>query len=124
MDQEEPSLRTIRYSLLASKDIEGIYEYTLNTWGVDQADRYSLSLFELIDKVADGELSGRFLATKRKRKMINFTWPGSRYSHRVIFQDLPDSIIVLRIIPTAQKMPSSTHFARLESPPPDQDPTP
>ena len=124
MDQEKPSIRIVLYSSLARKDIEGIFEYTLNNWGEEQADRYIQGILDLLIQVADGEMDSRLLATKKGRRFVRFKWPSSRYSHRIIFQDLPDSITVLRIIHSAQKMPSKAQLERQESDPPDQDPTP
>lgn len=124
MDQEKPSFRIVLYSKLARGDLDGIYEYTLNSWGEDQADRYTTGLVDLLIRVANGELDSRLLASKKGRRFVMFKWPGSHYSHRIIFQDLPESIIVLRILHSAQILPSKAHFDLLESDPPDQDPTP
>lgn len=124
MDQDKASIRLIFYSQLARTDIAGIYEYTLNNWGEEQAERYVQGLLDLMAKVASGEQASRLLASKRGRRFVYFQWPTSRYRHRIIFQDLPDSVTVLRILHSAQKMPSAAHFDRLETDPPDQDPTP
>lgn len=52
-------MRQLLFRPRAIADIEGIWDYTAERWGVAQADRYVLSLREACTAIAGGEMPGQ-----------------------------------------------------------------
>jgi toxin ParE1/3/4 len=50
----------------AFEDIENIWLYTIETWSVEQADRYYNLIFDEIEYIAENPLSGRNVDSIRK----------------------------------------------------------
>ncbi|MFH1120626.1 MAG: type II toxin-antitoxin system RelE/ParE family toxin [Bacteroidota bacterium] len=50
----------------AFEDIENIWLYTIETWSVEQADRYYNLIFDEIEYIAENPLSGRNVDHIRK----------------------------------------------------------
>ena len=50
----------------ALEDIESIWLYTIETWSVEQADRYYNQLFDEIEYISEHPLSGRNIDHIRK----------------------------------------------------------
>ena len=55
-----------RISEKAFEDIENIWLYTVETWSVQQADRYYNLIFDEIEFIAENPLSGRDYSHVRK----------------------------------------------------------
>ena len=53
-------------------DLGEIWDYTANTWGADQADRYIRAIVTAFEGIADGSVRGRSAETQR---------PGYRSAH-------------------------------------------
>jgi len=76
----------------AFEDIEDIWLYTIETWSVEQADRYYNLLFEEIEYIADHPLSGRnadhirknYRSTKVKSHLIFYRYKKSEKKVEII----------------------------------------
>ena len=49
----------VTFSPAAIADIDGIWDYTAETWGVDQADRYTDDIRDACNDLAAGKKQGR-----------------------------------------------------------------
>lgn len=76
----------------AITDIDGIWDYSAETWGPDQADRYTDEIRAACDDLAAARKSGRPADVR----------PGSlKYatgSHVIYFRDQGDRIEIIRIL--------------------------
>ena len=62
------NLCTMKYKISkkAFEDIENIWNYTIKTWSVQQADRYYNLIFDEIEYIAEYPLSGKDYSYIRK----------------------------------------------------------
>ena len=75
---------TLTFSPAAIADIGAIWDYTAETWGPDQADRYIDTVRDTCLALANGEIAGRrvevrdgYLKYPVGRHLIFFRQPGS-----------------------------------------------
>ena len=77
----------------ARADLEEIWEYTADRWGIEQADRYVQSIAHAADDVAAGRLRSRSL---------DFVRPGLRKArcarHFIYFRKRDVGIRVVRVL--------------------------
>ncbi len=96
-------MATVRYSRRAEADLLSIGEYTLETWGETQADRYLGELEACCDRLAlrpaTGRLSGRLRPDLRRMETEK---------HVVFYREVSDGILVSRIL--HQSMLPERHF--------------
>ena len=52
-------MSTYRLRTLAHQDLEEIWDYTLEKWGIEQAERYFAALFTCFDDLANNPGMGR-----------------------------------------------------------------
>lgn len=76
----------------AFEDIENIWLYTIETWSVEQADRYYNLLFDEIEYITEHPLSGRIVnhirknyrCTKVKSHLIFYRYKKSEHKIEII----------------------------------------
>jgi len=89
-------MKALVFAPAAEADIEGIWDYSADNWGPDQADRYT-------DEIRD---ACRALASGRKRGRTVDVRPGylklSTGSHVVFFRDLGDRLEIIRVLHSRQ----------------------
>ncbi len=87
-------------SLEADRDLEHIFEYTLESFGIDQAVNYIISFDDLFEKLLEDPLLGRDRPEVR---------PGLRSIikeyHIVFYRVLKDRIRIVRILSAKQDLP-------------------
>lgn len=80
-------------SVLALKDLEGIYQYTVEVWSISQANRYYRLITSEIDRICKYPEIG---------KSIEFVKPNHRIlqvkSHLIVYKILNDHLYVDRIL--------------------------
>ena len=85
-------MKAITFSPMAETDIDGIWDYSADRWGMDQADSYT-------DEIRDTCYA---LAKGRKRGSPAEILPDfQKYlcgSHVIYFLDYPDHLAVIRIL--------------------------
>ena len=66
-------------ALAAEEDLDRIFDYTIDHWGIDQAKRYRGKLKDAFDAIASDVKKGRMVA--KKRPEIRFL----RVEHHYVF---------------------------------------
>ena len=95
-------MNNVSYSPLAQQDISDIWDYTVETWGLDQADRYTDDIEATCDHLASG--------TKRGRE-VDIRAGYLKYlvgKHFVFFRHADTGIHVIRIL--HQSMDTDLHL--------------
>lgn len=83
---------TLTFSPAAVADIGAIWDYTAETWGVGQADRYVDDIRRACVGLADGERMGR-----RVDVLDGYlSFPVGR--HLIFFRQLETGIVVIRVL--------------------------
>jgi toxin ParE1/3/4 len=77
----------------AQDDLDEIWDYTVNRWGLDQAETYTRQLWKDIQTVADNASLGRECSEVRAGYR---QYPSG--SHVLFYRVLKDSIDVVRIL--------------------------
>lgn len=85
-------MKALVFSPAAQADIEDIWDYSADNWGLDQADRYT-------DEIRD---ACQALAADRKRGRVADVRSGylklSSGSHMIYFRDHGDRLEIMRIL--------------------------
>ncbi len=89
-----PSIYTMKFEISgkAFEDIENIWLYTVETWCVEQADRYYNLIFDEIEYIAKNPLSGRDFNHVRKNYRC------SKVKSHLIFYRYRESDKIVEII--------------------------
>lgn len=93
---------TLTFSPAAARDIAAIWDYTAETWGMDQADRYVDDIRDACLALAKGERSGRKVDVYEGY----LKYPVGR--HLVFFRATPPGITVIRVL--HQSMDTERHL--------------
>ncbi|MDJ1006792.1 MAG: type II toxin-antitoxin system RelE/ParE family toxin [Paracoccaceae bacterium] len=80
------------YSASAISDIDLIWDYTAETWGFDQANRYTLDIRAVCDDLASGRKMGR--RVHEREGYLRYSIGG----HVVFFKELGGGIVVMRVL--------------------------
>jgi len=91
------------FSPAALEDIEGIWDYTAHTWGLDQAERYTENIWDACLALSTGRQRGRAAFDIREGY---FKYPIGR--HFIFFVEKTDGISVIRIL--HQRMDLERHL--------------
>jgi toxin ParE1/3/4 len=82
----------VQYARAAVSDIDRIWDYTFETWGIDQAERYTIDIREACNDLASGRKIGRAVEAR----------PGYfRYGiarHVIFFIETEEGIVVMRVL--------------------------
>jgi toxin ParE1/3/4 len=92
----------VTFSPAAIADIGGIWDYTAETWGVDQADRYTDDIRDTCNDLAAGTKQGR---------TVDVSDGYRKYAvgkHFVFFVETGDGIAVIRVL--HQQMDAGLHL--------------
>lgn len=95
-------MSSVRYSPAAIADIIDIWDYTAETWGVDQADRYADDIRDNCLALASGEKKGRSVDVREGYLKYAVG------KHFVFFVAADDGINVIRIL--HQQMNTDLHL--------------
>lgn len=83
----------IKFSKLAQSDIAGIYDYTVDQWGVEQADRYVDGLSDRLEQAARGQIPYPALPQWR-----HDGFSLSYKSHVIFFVRTEHEVVVARVL--------------------------
>ncbi|MBS0294829.1 MAG: type II toxin-antitoxin system RelE/ParE family toxin [Proteobacteria bacterium] len=87
-------MKRIAFSPRARRDLDGVWRYTIEHWGVDQAERYVRSLQVALDAVASGAVAPRSCDEIRAGY-----FKAAAGSHIAFYRlDVPDRLDVIRIL--------------------------
>lgn len=86
-------MKRLYLSAETRQDLAGIWFYSFETWGQDQADRYSAALHALFGRIVAGSVASRPAESTRPdlRKV-----PIGR--HMVFFRESADAVEVVRVL--------------------------
>jgi len=98
-------LATFTLSTEADLDLSAVYTNTAQTWGIDQAERYALFLNSYILDLACAQTQGRPIAERPGLRSLVARWKNAKYRHRIVYEETPNGIHVLRILHTAMNLP-------------------
>jgi toxin ParE1/3/4 len=87
-------MTTLNYSDSATRDLRGIWEYTVLTWSKAQADKYYMSLIDCCERIARNPKLGR------KFEGLSAHYLGYREGRHIIFYRIatPEAIEIVRIL--------------------------
>ena len=89
-------MKTLAFTPLAIGDIEGIWDYSAETWGPDQADRYTDEIRDACNALAAGWRTGRLVDIMPR--YLKYTTG----SHIIYFKAQIDQLEVIRILHSKQ----------------------
>lgn len=92
----------VTFSPAAIADIDGIWDYTAETWGVDQADRYTDDIRDACEELAVDSKKGR--AVDVRDGYLKYAVG----KHFVFFVMAGDGIAVIRVL--HQQMDAGLHL--------------
>lgn len=88
-------MKTIAFSPAAEDDIDEIWDYSAQRWGVEQADSYTDAIRDACNALAKGAKHGRPSMFQEYKKCVCG-------SHVIYFRDSPNRIDVIRILHSKQ----------------------
>ena len=92
----------VTYSPAAITDIDGIWDYTAETWGLDQADRYTDGIRDACNDLSAGVKHGR--AVDVRDGYLKYAVG----KHIVFFVRAGDGVAVIRVL--HQRMDTDRHL--------------
>jgi toxin ParE1/3/4 len=98
-------LSTFTLSAEADLDLSTIYNYTVRVWDIDQAERYVQFLKSIILGLADDPRLGRPIADRPGLRSHVARWKRAKHGHRIVYEEIPNGIFILRILHTAMNLP-------------------
>jgi toxin ParE1/3/4 len=96
-------VKQLTYTVRATHDLDAIWEYTAENWGLDQAERYVRDLKTLCYALALGQRIGRAATVRR-----NY-WSCKCGSHVIWYRDLDDRLEIIRILHARQDVDRHLH---------------
>jgi toxin ParE1/3/4 len=85
-------MKVLAFSPAAESDIDGIWNYSADTWGPDQADRYTDEIRDACHALARGQKRGR--AVDVRPGYLKF----STGSHVIYYRDHGNRLEIVRIL--------------------------
>lgn len=89
-------MKALSFSPRAEADIEGIWDYSAETWGPDQADRYTDEIRDACHALASGRKQGRATNVRPDYRKC------PTGSHVIYFRDRGDWLEIVRVLHSAQ----------------------
>ncbi|SRR5579883_888395 len=79
-------------TVAAREDMRDIWQYTFQTWGRTQANRYARQLEHCFAQIASGSLAGRPLPDERTIRSVRCE------HHYVFFEAEPTQVVILAVL--------------------------
>jgi toxin ParE1/3/4 len=89
-------MKSLSYFVKATADLDAIWDYSFEQWGLDQAERYTRELRNMCRALASGAKKGRKVSIRPGLSKVRCG------SHLIYYRDLPDRLEVIRILHDAQ----------------------
>lgn len=89
-------MKALAFSPAAETDIDGIWNYSADNWGPEQADRYTDEIRDACEALAVGRRKGRTLDVRPGYLKL------STGSHMIYFRDSGDRLEIIRILHGSQ----------------------
>jgi len=85
-------MKVLAFSPAAEADIEGIWDYSADNWGPDQADRYTDEIRDACRALASGGKRGKVVDVRSGYLKL------STGSHMIYFRDHGDRLEIMRVL--------------------------
>jgi toxin ParE1/3/4 len=89
-------MKALAFTVAASADLNGIWDYTEAEWSLAQARKYTTEIRDVCRALAQGQKRGR--ATSVRLGYLKYLCG----SHVIYFRDLGDTLEIVRILHRAQ----------------------
>jgi plasmid stabilization system protein ParE len=99
------SLATFTLSSEADLDLSATYNYTVSIWDSGQAERYVQYLKSVMLVLSCDPAKGRRIAGRPGLRSYIARWKRAKHGHRVVYEQTPTGIFILRILHTAMNLP-------------------
>jgi len=96
-------MKALKFSPAAEADITGIWRYSAEQWGPDQADRYTDDLRDACNALAAGRKKGR--AVEIRPGYLKYPCG----SHVIYFKDQSDRLDIIRILHSRMDVARQLH---------------
>ncbi|HRC59432.1 MAG TPA: type II toxin-antitoxin system RelE/ParE family toxin [Candidatus Propionivibrio aalborgensis] len=95
-------MKVLAFSPAAEADIDGIWDYSADNWGPEQADRYTDEIRDACHALASGRKQGRVVDVRPRYLKI------STGSHVIYYRDQGDRLEIVRVLHS--RMDSNRHL--------------
>ena len=95
-------MKVLAFSPAAEADIDGIWNYSADNWGPEQADRYTDEIRDACHALASGRKQGRVVEVRPRYQKI------STGSHVIYYRDQGDRLEIIRVLHS--RMDSNRHL--------------
>lgn len=89
-------MKVLAFSPAAETDIDGIWDYSADNWGPDQADRYTDEIRDACQALAAGRRRGRTVDVRPGYLKL------STGSHMIYFRESGDRLEIIRVLHGSQ----------------------
>ena len=96
-------MKALAFTVAASADLNGIWDYTETKWGLAQARKYTTEIRAICHALATGQKRGR--ATSARSGYQKYPCG----AHVIYFRDLGDTLEIVRILHGAQDVERNLH---------------
>lgn len=96
-------MKALAFTVAASADLNGIWDYTEAAWSLAQARKYTTEIRDACRALAAGQKRGR--ATSARPGYLKYPCG----SHVIYFRDLGDALEIVRVLHRAQDAERNLH---------------
>ena len=96
-------MKALAFTVAASADLNGIWDYTEAAWSLAQARKYTTEIRDACRALAAGQKRGR--ATSARPWYLKYPCG----SHVIYFRDLGDALEIVRVLHRAQDAERNLH---------------
>ena len=89
-------MKALAFTVAASTDLNGIWDYTEAEWSLAQARKYTTEIRDVCRALAEGQKRGR--ATSARPGYLKYPYG----SHVIYFRDFGDTLEIVRILHRVQ----------------------
>lgn len=89
-------MKALAFSPAAEADMDGIWDYSAENWGPDQADRYTDEIRDACNALASAHKRGRTVDVRPGYLKLTTGW------HMIYFRDNADRLEIMRILHNKQ----------------------
>ncbi len=100
------SIRVVRFSQSAARDLEEIYSYTAHFYGIEQAEQYLDFLRAQAEAAAEGPEPVLSPEAFPDLSLILVKWSGARHGHYLVAKLTKSELLVVRVLHTAMDLES------------------
>lgn len=81
MEEREDQKRLLVFTLPAQEDIKSVWLYSLEKWGLKQANEYEQFVYDSVEQLCDFPELGQHIDTIDEARMLLIKLPRAQYGH-------------------------------------------